>query len=77
MSICMPDNKNLQVSGAILEGFLKASIKLNIIAELKLRQSKILTLFSGIRWKTCWICSRSFLTITNMQGPYSKKSVNP
>jgi len=28
----MPDNKNLQVSGSILEGFLKASIKLNIIA---------------------------------------------
>jgi PAS domain S-box-containing protein len=28
----MPDNKNLHVSGAILEGFLKTSIKLNIIA---------------------------------------------
>jgi len=32
MSIYMPDHKNLHVSGAILEGFLKASIKLNIIA---------------------------------------------
>jgi PAS domain S-box-containing protein len=32
MSIGMPDNKNLQVAGVILDGFLKASIKLNIIA---------------------------------------------